>query len=65
MDANLTFILFFVFGGVFMLALARSGKKAPAPAMSAIAAEPAQGNSNITILFFVMLAMMFVVATAA
>jgi hypothetical protein len=33
--------------------------------MSAIAAEPAQGNSNITILFFVMLAMMFVVATAA
>lgn len=63
MDATLTFVMFFLFGGVFMLAVARSGRKAPAPALNAVASEPAQGNGNIIVLFFVMLAMMFVVAT--
>lgn len=63
MDEFLTFGMFFLFGGVFILAVARSGRRATAPAASAIAPEPAQGSGNITVLFFVMLAMMFVVAS--
>lgn len=63
MDATLTFVMFFLFGSVFMLAVARSGRKAPESAMGVIASGPVQSNGNIVILFFVMLAMMFVVAT--
>lgn len=58
-------LLLFLFGGAFVLAVARRrGAARSVPAVVAPSAEPA-GNGNIVILFFVMLAMMFVMMRVA